>query len=474
TIVLYSSSLSPSPSPAQPRRRRPLPRLHFISLAYKRKSCRDAPASSAMPVQYNTVFPPSLHALGCSTLLFARTGLRRMSHRPRAAFKIPLSYQERYQEGHTNVPTYGCYGHIPGFMSMEDREAVSKVGLTLMWQSSRAALAFLMTSGGVHVKVLHLLRRRNPNMQAELFMCRSCGSSSRGTRVTRACFTATYGTLASALPDMSADTHDARLERKGEIPCRPDIQVGTFDVGVLKVQDFIVVDIFPPGPPLHRWLKLMGSAAAAFFFDAVLVLMELSDSEPVVAARRTVFAGCRNAPAATRLGGRQRQRRGAIKDNGVEPHTLPQSCHREHVAHIKTPNPSATNPPTIVGNTSEKFKIFFTHFSLGTKVENIQGGQLLVLHGYQCALDHECWPIWDDRELAYRRNRDTYEGDKVRGAGSGIAWGSSAETTMGDAVHTFGTWLACTAHNISEGRDEAGRTHAGDTGVKSVGGRQNV
>ncbi|KAJ7490607.1 hypothetical protein FB451DRAFT_1513351 [Mycena latifolia] len=33
---------------------------------------------------------------------------------------------------------------------------------------------------------------------------------------------------------------------KGEIQCRPDIQVGTFDMGVLKAQDFMVVDIFQP------------------------------------------------------------------------------------------------------------------------------------------------------------------------------------------------------------------------------------
>ncbi|KAJ7488363.1 hypothetical protein FB451DRAFT_1227118 [Mycena latifolia] len=61
-------------------------------------------------------------------------------------------------------------------------------------------------------------------------------------------FTAAHGTLASAPPGANAstsDVHNASLDWSGEILCRNDIQVGTFDAGVLKAQDFIVVDVFP-------------------------------------------------------------------------------------------------------------------------------------------------------------------------------------------------------------------------------------
>ncbi|KAJ7495386.1 hypothetical protein FB451DRAFT_1478126 [Mycena latifolia] len=62
-------------------------------------------------------------------------------------------------------------------------------------------------------------------------------------------FTAARGTLAPAPPGASAstfDAHEASLDWTGELHCRNDIQVGTFDAGVLKAQDFIVVDLVPP------------------------------------------------------------------------------------------------------------------------------------------------------------------------------------------------------------------------------------
>ncbi|KAJ7488361.1 hypothetical protein FB451DRAFT_1529664, partial [Mycena latifolia] len=63
-------------------------------------------------------------------------------------------------------------------------------------------------------------------------------------------FTAAHGTLTSAPPGVSAnyssDAHEASLDWSGELHCRNEIQVGTFDAGVLKAQDSIVVDLFPP------------------------------------------------------------------------------------------------------------------------------------------------------------------------------------------------------------------------------------
>ncbi|KAJ7692477.1 hypothetical protein B0H17DRAFT_934086 [Mycena rosella] len=62
-------------------------------------------------------------------------------------------------------------------------------------------------------------------------------------------FTAAHATLGSAPPGASARTSDesASLDWAGVLPCNPDIQVGSFDAGLLKIQDFIVVDIFPAG-----------------------------------------------------------------------------------------------------------------------------------------------------------------------------------------------------------------------------------
>ncbi|KAJ7490610.1 hypothetical protein FB451DRAFT_1389382 [Mycena latifolia] len=80
-------------------------RLRFISR-------RIAPASSAMPAQYTA---------------------RLVDRSPHSK---SLSYRKLYQkstdqEETAHVPTYGDHGHIIGFMSMEDRETVSKVGLTV-------------------------------------------------------------------------------------------------------------------------------------------------------------------------------------------------------------------------------------------------------------------------------------------------------------------------------------------------------
>ncbi|KAJ7488330.1 hypothetical protein FB451DRAFT_1227019 [Mycena latifolia] len=60
-------------------------------------------------------------------------------------------------------------------------------------------------------------------------------------------FATAHATLASAPPGASARASDAQasLDWTGQIECRPDIQVGSFDAGILKVQDFIVVDIVP-------------------------------------------------------------------------------------------------------------------------------------------------------------------------------------------------------------------------------------
>ncbi|KAJ7661045.1 hypothetical protein B0H17DRAFT_1337289 [Mycena rosella] len=60
-------------------------------------------------------------------------------------------------------------------------------------------------------------------------------------------FAAAHATLASAPPGVHAPDSDehASLDWAGELHCGPVIQVGSFDAGVLKMQDFIVVDIFP-------------------------------------------------------------------------------------------------------------------------------------------------------------------------------------------------------------------------------------
>ncbi|KAJ7101283.1 hypothetical protein B0H15DRAFT_815546 [Mycena belliarum] len=59
-------------------------------------------------------------------------------------------------------------------------------------------------------------------------------------------FTTAHATLASAPPGASADAH-ASLDWTGALVCPSDIQVGTFDAGVLKAQDFVVVDVAPQG-----------------------------------------------------------------------------------------------------------------------------------------------------------------------------------------------------------------------------------
>ncbi|KAJ6518509.1 hypothetical protein DFH09DRAFT_1427377, partial [Mycena vulgaris] len=65
-----------------------------------------------------------------------------------------------------------------------------------------------------------------------------------------ALFTTARGTLVSVPPGVDANESDAEasLDWTGELRLRADTQVHSFDAGVLKAQDFIVVDIFPQGP----------------------------------------------------------------------------------------------------------------------------------------------------------------------------------------------------------------------------------
>ncbi|KAJ6518517.1 hypothetical protein DFH09DRAFT_1194305 [Mycena vulgaris] len=64
-------------------------------------------------------------------------------------------------------------------------------------------------------------------------------------------FTIARSTLVPVPPGISAHEwdEDASLDWTGELRCGPDTQIGSFDAGLLKVQDCIVVDIFPPAGP---------------------------------------------------------------------------------------------------------------------------------------------------------------------------------------------------------------------------------
>ncbi|KAJ7486811.1 hypothetical protein FB451DRAFT_773849 [Mycena latifolia] len=123
---------------------------------------------------------------------------------------------------------YGHQGHA---------RIIAHIAVVAPWPKSALPLVHLhlfipaVASFAVGEKIPFRVQLTGPVVALRAFLptdahagsrCRSCGNSSWGTRV--ACVSPPHTTRLA-----STDAHDAHLECKGEIQCRPDIQVGTFD-----------------------------------------------------------------------------------------------------------------------------------------------------------------------------------------------------------------------------------------------------
>ncbi|KAJ7121631.1 hypothetical protein C8R44DRAFT_705551 [Mycena epipterygia] len=62
-----------------------------------------------------------------------------------------------------------------------------------------------------------------------------------------------------AASPLEPDANGAGLDWAGELRCKTDVTVGSFNAGILKVQDFIVVDIFPPAGSKAQFARVRHS-----------------------------------------------------------------------------------------------------------------------------------------------------------------------------------------------------------------------
>ncbi|KAJ6620974.1 hypothetical protein B0H10DRAFT_2215513 [Mycena sp. CBHHK59/15] len=79
-----------------------------------------------------------------------------------------------------------------------------------------------------------------------------------------------YAKLFSCPPSASAPDSEASLDWEGEVRCKVDVAVGAFDAGVVRVQDFIVIDIRPPVGPASQFPALRHSHPIKFVTDSWL------------------------------------------------------------------------------------------------------------------------------------------------------------------------------------------------------------
>ncbi|KAJ7121650.1 hypothetical protein C8R44DRAFT_981705 [Mycena epipterygia] len=102
-----------------------------------------------------------------------------------------------------------------------------------------------------------------------------------------------------AASPMEPDANEASLDWAGELRCKADVTVGSFNAGMLKVQDFIVVDIFPPAGSKAQFSRVRHSHRIRLVTDLWYHLtwtLEVQFAIPLAAAPHLKSGSFHNVP----------------------------------------------------------------------------------------------------------------------------------------------------------------------------------
>ncbi|KAA1469682.1 hypothetical protein DENSPDRAFT_835337 [Dentipellis sp. KUC8613] len=150
--------------------------------------------------------------------------------------------------------------------------------------------AFLYTAPPPSPRLSRSKSRTEPPAQptVRVYISRQITAFVNGQRVTRSCPIG-EGTLRSLPPDAAASSSVLRtpeggcgsLEWEGEVKCRPDVNVGGFNVGKLVVRDFIALHLVPPLPASSPLMEHKHQHCIRMVTDSFLDNPEPTQEEPL-------------------------------------------------------------------------------------------------------------------------------------------------------------------------------------------------